>query len=308
MSLDFLNTRKDLRKDTLNFKHLVWESNHRTGDVRYSLSNKSRLDVFYNPILNTLRVKGSLPYFIHGHNFRPTTKDVTDAILLISDMLNIDLADSEILAFENGEILETDLSIREILANHIRARGMKTRIYDNGKYFENALLFMKMYNENINMYKIPLNVRKEAARDYGYDPTRNYIKIENHYKKPEAYFKERGIKLSTLMDEDFETELKNDLLTTYQSIQKTGLIEIPTDKRNLSTPTIILLALKEMEKVYGFDSNTVIKNILKSIPNEVLSKGNKKDRRTQIKRLTEALKGSQRSIYDLSELLVATMR
>ena len=309
MSFDYLDIRKDVRKDTLNFKHLTQKSVYLdSGVLNYSLSHKSSLDVSFNPHTDVLRVKGSLPYFLRGHNFKTTNQDFINSLMLASDMLNVDLSIGEVLAFEYGAILETDIALKEIFANHIRVKDMKTLTYDYGKYFEDKILRMKMYNVKANMQnKLSLQIRNEAERDYGYDKTKNYLKIEDHYKRPEPYFKERGIKVMTLLDEDFEINIKNEVLTNYQRIEKTGVIEIPNDKGSLTTPTLLLLALKELEMIYGFNANETVSNIIKSIPNDVLNKNDKKGRRSQIKRLSNALNRPQGSKYDLTELLVATM-
>jgi hypothetical protein len=135
-------------------------------------------------------------------------------------MLNVDLFEGEVIAFEDGVILEPVIPTKEILANHIRIKGMETWRLKKGKYFVDDILIVKMYDEKYNMYKIPTQIRLEAKRDFGYEVDKNYLKVENHYKNAEVYFKERGIKVSRLFKEDFEVNLKNDLLTNYQRIEK----------------------------------------------------------------------------------------
>jgi len=66
----------------------------------------------------------------------------------------------------------------------------------------------------------------------------------------------------------------------------TGAIEIPKTKKGLSCATLILLALKEAAKVYGFDEKEYLKNVLKSIPCDVLNKNDRKYRKEQLKHIS----------------------
>ena len=80
----------------------------------------------------------------------------------------------------------------------------------------------------------------------------------------------------------------------------------PTNKKDLSTPDIVMLALAEVQINAG-ESLQEIKKMLyakiNSIPEEVLSKPDKDSRKRQIKSLLEKLQEEPTSQWDLSKKL-----
>lgn len=78
-------------------------------------------------------------------------------------------------------------------------------------------------------------------------------------------------------------------------------IVIPSDKKDLSTPAILLMALTEKALNQGEDINKVLNAFINSIPEDILSSNDKKARKRQFKALSERIQSSEISEFDMSE-------
>jgi hypothetical protein len=86
---------------------------------------------------------------------------------------------------------------------------------------------------------------------------------------------------------------------------KTGKSIMPTSKADINAGTIPLMILKELESVYNFNTEELIKNKLKAIPEDVFSPS---DRKARLRTIRDNLKkiGLQGiSKYDILDLLQA---
>lgn len=84
-----------------------------------------------------------------------------------------------------------------------------------------------------------------------------------------------------------------------------SVYQIPTDKKDLSASNLYLLALKQAEGRFGFNAEDLILLLLKTIPEDVLTKEDRKKRRAKIREDFAKLPStaSGKSAFDVSELL-----
>lgn len=109
--------------------------------------------------------------------------------------------------------------------------------------------------------------------------------------------------MNEVLKDDFMQLCKNDLINSYKSIMKTGIVKLPDSKGDLNAGTIPLIVLKELEALYHFNSEELIMQKLKSIPEDKLSKEDKKARHKILKSNLNKIDSSQISKYDISERL-----
>ncbi|HMU59466.1 MAG TPA: hypothetical protein PKD42_14435, partial [Chitinophagaceae bacterium] len=91
--------------------------------------------------------------------------------------------------------------------------------------------------------------------------------------------------------------------TKYQSIMKAKTIEL-RNKKQLTSSTIPLIILKEYESLLPCKAEDLIKQKIKAIPAEILTKDDKKSRRRQIGYNWKKITSDSPCKYDVSELLI----
>jgi hypothetical protein len=309
MNLDYIEISKSFGKDKPNLGYLQKEATYPNAE-RYSFQGCKKIEIWNYPEKYQLSVKGSLPYFINGHNFHSSLEDWLEALNYLSSCLNQNLYLGFIEAFEFGTIQEIPYPENAFLRNHVKIAGMASKEYlqghiITGKEFVSPYLKVKLYDVSRNIKsKLDKTLQEELSRLWGWDRAKHYIKLENHYKKPEAYFKD-NLQLHDILSSEFQINLKMDLISTYQKIMKTGNTVLPEKKADINAGTIPLLILKELESVYHFNIEDILKAKLKEIPEEILSLA---DRKARMKILRDNLKKisiSGKSEFDISEFLEA---
>jgi hypothetical protein len=313
MNYDFTGLTKNISNDNLCFNYLEHKATYVEGLEKFILKGVENIEIYYNPNASEISIKANFPYFMQGHNFSFSSQNMKEAIQYTSELLNLNLFDSLVKTLEFGSIIELDFPIDEFLFNHISLKGkaIQPHLTQNkltGKYFKDGLMVHKLYNAGANMKsKLSSTIREDLSNNYGYDKAKNYLKIENHYKKPEVYFKKRNLYLNEVLNSSFMNECKEDLITTYKSIMKTGIIKLPEDKKNINAGTIPLLILKELEALFHFNSEELIYLKLKSIPEEILNKNDKKARKAIISSNLDKINNkSVLSNYDITSKLENT--
>ena len=306
MIFDYVEIEKYIpAKVKPNFGYLVDTENVNFGYRKFIFDGMSNLSIYWHEQNRFLRIRGSLPYAFQKHNFNFTNQDVREAGKYLEEFLGLTLFDAMVTTFEAGIWLEVPFRPDAYFRFHERIKSMKTISFDRGRYFEDSILKVKMYDAGYNLKtKTSSDVRFALQSDFGYSEDLN-LKIENHYKKPEIQFKQRPIQLLDLTYEEFTERCKIDLLATYQSIVKTPTMSMPTDKKNLSSSTIPLIALKQLEQKFGFNTEVEILAILKSIPKDVLSSEDRKKRKKQLLenlgKISSPTDGL--NLFDVSDLL-----
>jgi hypothetical protein len=312
MNLDYIEISKFLDKDKPNLEYLQREAYYPNAE-RYSFQGCKKIEIWNYPERNQLSIKGSFPYFLNGHNFNSSLEDWKEGLDYLSSCLNINLYTGLIEAFEFGTIQEIPFTENAFLRNHVKIQGMEARSYNKvqiitGKEFISPSLKVKLYDSNRNIKsKLDKPIQEEISRLWGWNKEKHYIKIENHYKKPEAHFR-GNVYLNEILSSEFQYNLKMELYKTYQKIMKTGNIILPEKKADINAGTIPLIILKELESIYHFNIEDMLKAKLKEIPEDILSLS---DRKARLKILRENLKKisfSGKSDFDISELLEAKIQ
>ena len=255
--IDYAEITKHLCKDNPCFDHLQYEAGYSSGWNKFLLKGCKEMEVWHNESNNLLKVKGSLPYYWQKHNFSFDMDSLHDSIQDISERLKINLWEAELSKFEYGSIIEVLSKPNELIRHHIKSRGMQTRsINPDAKIFEGIIQSIKLYDAGRNMKnKLDKAIRSHLIHTYGYDPTKHYLKIENHYKKPYTVLNNgMRILVNDLLIPEFILKCKADLLYQYQNIIKTVSFLIPKDKKALSAGNIILLAFKEAEGLFNINA------------------------------------------------------
>ena len=305
--MDYIEIAKFLNKDKLCFDYLQKNATYE-GAERYYFNRCNKLEVWYMEATNQVKIKGSIPYFINGHNFYSSYSDWNEGLDYLQNCMNINIFDGLVNCFEFGTIQEIPFPEPEFLRNHIKAKGMQTREYHKGniltgKEFDSSSLKIKLYDVSRNIKnKLPKPVRNEISKFHGWDKEKHYIKIENHYKKPEAFFK-GNLHLNEVLASSFQNNLKNELLNSYQKIMKAENLIIPKNKADINAGTIPLMILKKLESEYNFKTEDLINNILKEIPEDVFSLNDRKARQRIIKENLKKIKLQGESKYNIEKLL-----
>jgi hypothetical protein len=309
MNLDYIEIAKSINKDNINFHYLDKVATYKTAE-RYYFDRCRRIEVWYYEAINQIRIKGSLPYWINGHNYYSSLNDWREGLDYMQGCLGINIFSGMIESFEFGTIQEIPCNEVTFLKNHLGIRGMGTKEYTRGqtltgKEFHSADLKVKLYDVSRNIKnKLGKSLQAEISKLYGWNRERHYIKIENHYKKPEALLG-GNICLYELLSEPIQKRLQEDLISTYQKIMKTGKTIIPDKKSDINSGTIPLLILKELEEIYNFKTEDLLKQKVKEIPEEILSPADKKARQRILRENLKKISQKDISDYDITELLKA---
>jgi len=310
--IDYTEITKHLCKDNPCFDHLQYEASYKSGWNKFLLKGCKEMEVWHNEANNILKVKGSLPYYWQKHNYNFDRKDLQESIRDISARLKINLWEAELTKFEYGSIIEVQAKPEELIRHHIKIKGMQTRsINPDAKYFEGIIQSLKLYDAGRNMKnKLDKAIRSHLSQAYGYDQGKQYLKIENHYKRPyKALNSGIRILVNDLLIPEFYQKCKDDLLSQYRNIMKTESIPIPKDKKALSAGNVVLLAFKEAEALFPVNAEEMINSLLKSIPEEVLNQNDKKARKRAFKKMLKEISdpgggarlGNQYDLYSILE-------
>lgn len=261
---------------------------------------------------NTLKLQGSITYFIQGHNFTYSNSIFCEAIKTIENMLKCHLWDAYVDEFEFGKIIKVEYEPKEYITKHYsddKKLTMNERGKDRGyfKWWEAQNLSLKMYDINRNIKNKQSNIGKQTLIDIGWNPAEHYLKWEAHYKKPHQYFNNGiGIKLSDLVKPAFQTTISTDLIYQYSRLSTMKSIVTPNDKKSLKTADIILLELAESMINSNFsiqETQKKLYNRINNISKDILSDSDKKARKRQINSLIKKLKEEKTSKWDITEKL-----
>jgi len=311
MNFDYADLTKSIGKDKLSYQYLEELGAYPNGFKSYILKGVEKMKVRIHQEAGLIELKANLPYYWQGHNFNFTKATMIEALQHTSDMLNINLFQAEIRSFEFGCIVEVSQKPDDFLNNHLSYKGKPFQEFLNkshsaitGKEFENKVLKVKLYDAGLRLRQMTSkSIRQELELTSGYEQKKNYIKLENHYKNPNAYFKNRSLFVNEVLQDSFMQLCKKDLIETYKNIMKTGLIKIPTNKKDLNVGTLPLIVLKEVGLIYGFNPEELIKQKVKAISEDILNPYDKKARQEQIKQNWKKIASEEESQYDITKQL-----
>ena len=316
--IDFIQATKHLSdKDRLFLGLCRQEAEYSSGWKKYWLQGCEKLEIWWNPDLNWIRLQGSVMYYWHGHNFTFSKRIFVAAIDHIARLLHISLWDAMVEAFEYGVVLEVQSKPKEYISRHSALpsekliTNEKPKDRGNFRWWNDGYVSLKMYDAARNL-KMKQGLQRQAIlKESGWNPEGEYLKWEAHYLKPEILNHGKGLLLADLMNPNWEDIFKEDLYLQYKRIYPMKTLMIPSNKKDLSSADIVMVALAELQINAG-ESLQEIRRMLyakvNAIPDEVLSKSDKDSRKRQIKALLEKLQEEPESRWDLSGKLEEALR
>lgn len=316
--IDYIQATKHLSdKDRLFLGHCRLEAEYSSGWQKYWLQGCEKLEIWYNPSLNWMRLQGSIMYYWQGHNFTYDKKGFVAAIDHIIKILHISIWDAMIETFEYGVIMQVPKKPKEYIKRHSSIPSEKLTLNEkpkdkgNFRWWEDKNVCNKMYDAAQNIKKKQGLQRKEILKELGWNPERGFLKWEAHYLKPEILNHGKGLLLADLMKPYWENVFKEDLYVQYKRLIPMKSLITPTNKKDLSSADIVMLALAEAQINAGENLQEVKKMLydkINAIPEGVLSKADKDSRKRQIKSLFDKLQESPESEWDLSEKLEKALK
>ena len=219
--------------------------------------------------------------------------------------------------FEYGVIMQVPKKPKEYIKRHSSIPSEKLTLNEkpkdkgNFRWWEDKNVCNKMYDAAQNIKKKQGLQRKEILKESGWNPERGFLKWEAHYLKPEILNHGKGLLLADLMKPYWENVFKEDLYVQYKRLIPMKSLITPTNKKDLSSADIVMLALAEAQINAGENLQEVKKMLydkINAIPEGVLSKADKDSRKRQIKSLFDKLQESPESEWDLSEKLEKALK
>ena len=283
-----------------------------SGWQSFLLNGSRDLQVLWHQGLGALKIQGSLPYFLKGHNFSFSRQEYEEAINLIGELLGgCELWGAEVERFENGIIVPVTQAPKEYIKNHfaLSSSGFKKAVREknagNSCLWEGTAEDLKMYDEGANIRRKQTLAARQELEAEGWNPEGNYLKFEVRYKKPAARFNQgRALELGLLQDADFCARLNEDLLLQYKKLRPMkGLLQ-PTNKKDFSTLDAVLITLANMLNQQGLPLQEAKKAVYYTInQGQCLGKADKDARKAQVRKAFGKLAESDSSQWDLEETL-----
>ena len=308
--IDFIKATKILDKDTPFLGHCELEVTYNTsGWEKYLLHGCSDIELRWNPQTKWIMLQGSIMYYCQGHNFTFDKRLFFEAIQHINNLTKVDWWSAIVEVLEFGVIMEVQEQPKEYIKNHYApAREkltMNEKPQDKGclKWWKDSNVSLKMYDENRNIKMKQSKVMQETIEEAGWNPCGKYLKWECHYIKPQVLNHGNGLKLCNLMNPKWECIFKEDLYLQYKRLIPMKGIIIPTDKKELSTPDILVLDEVQAAMALGETIEEVKKRKYDFINALPLKKGDKDARKRQVKSLFDKIEEESESKWDLSDKL-----
>ena len=315
--IDFVSATKCKGKDTPNLSFCKLVAAYNSGWQLFHLDGCEKLKVWNNADAGLLKIEGSLPYFLQGHNFSFCRSAFVEAVEYLQQALDVPLWDAEVSAFEFGAIMQVEGKPKTYIQNHFAAAGCKLLQNEKPKdagtfrWWEDSAEALKLYDAGRNIELKQGLKRREAIRQAGYDPDRQYLKFETHYKKASMLKHGRAVLLEDLQMPAWLQFLKENTLQQYHLLGTMRTLELPASKKDLSSTDIIAAALVEAcMNTEGKQPQEVKKQLfqrINAVPDSLLSKTDKDARKRQINAIFGKLKESSSSQYDLTAKLEAAL-
>lgn len=311
--IDFIQLSKFVPdKDSVFLGYCQLESKYSSGWEKYILRGCKNIELLWHPSNNVLRLKGSLPYYMKGHNLTFDTREFIEAINHIEKMIQVQLWDAVVEKLEYGVIMTVEEQPKRYIRNHTPLpsehliQNEKPKDKGSFRWWEDRNVSLKMYDANKNAKtKVDTNTIN-SLKDNGWNFNSNCLKFEVHYKCPEILNNGTEIFLYMLAEERFQDRLKEDLYSQYKRLQPHKAFVPPISKKCLKSSNILALTMVEAFGAIGYTVQ-IVKDIvyekIRSIPNEILSKSDKDARRRQIRSLFESIQEEHESKWDLSQHL-----
>lgn len=315
--IDFISITKHTDKDSLylgNCKQI--STYHDSGQALYYLQGCEKMKVFYSQRTGLLKVEGSLPYFLNGHNFSFSREEAVQAVEILDSMLGqVGLWGAIVEKFENGVIVPVDAKPKEYIARHYASASAhlkKVHKDKNGGKFE----LWQARGEDIKLYDAGANLlmkqgmaRRDAIKLAGWNPDLNYLKCEVRYTKPEALNGNAPVLLEKLQNLNFLNMLKGNLMEQYHLLSPARALVLPSDKKNFTSLDAVLFTLVDvLMNGQGLPLAEAKKQIYSTINQaDCLSKADKDARKAQVKKAFDRLEEAPESKWDLTARLAEAL-
>ena len=317
--IDFISATKCIGKDSINLSNCRPLPVYFNGRQKYQIEGCERLAVWHNPTAGLLKIEGSLPYWLQGHNFAFSRDGYIEAVELLQQALYLPLWDAEVDAFEYGAIVQVESEPKQYIQRHYAPAGSKLKLNENGKdagafrWWADSFESLKMYDAGKNIKMKQGLRRREVIQQAGYCPTSDYLKFEIHYKSKAMPILNNGraVLLETLQEPGWLSHLKQNTIEQYHQLKTIRTLELPTSKKDLSSTDILALAFVE-----GFmnaegkpvqDAKKELFQRINALPDTLLTKADKDARKRQLNAIFGRLKESESSPWDLTEKIEAAL-
>ena len=265
------------------------------------------MEVHWHPDTGRLKVKGSLPYFIKGHNFTCSYQDFVEGVEVLQNLLQVPLWGAEVDCFEYGTICPVKDKPALYIRNHFAPASSRLNLNERGKdkgafrWWSDAEKSLKLYDPGKNLKTKQDLKAREVIRDEGYDPQQNYIKFEVHHRKP-YNLQGRTIKVEDLQNPQFIEFLNCNLIENYHKLKPMRTLLPAQDKKNLSALDIAVSVYVEDLLNQGIPVEDARKKVYQFINRaECLSQQDKDSRKATIRKAFSKLQESDKSKWDLTE-------
>lgn len=310
--LDYIAISKPFEyKDTPNLSNLQMSGvDYERGVEYFKIDGCERLAVSWSEQARILRLKGSLPYYFQGHNFSFDKQTFEEAVDYLQGRLGAGLWDASLDAVEMGVIFEVERRPKVYIRNYHAKEGAAflenelARSKGNFKYWEESGGdSLKMYDAGRNIKMKQGWRRREVIEQAGWNPDRDYMKIEAHIRKPEQMNGGRPFLLEDCLEPAKYGLLRARLRELYNQIEAMKTLETPTDKKNLTTQDLLALAyVEEYMNAHDCSPDEAKKRLyerINAVEDRTLTSDDKKARKRQINALFGKMKVAETSEYEL---------
>ncbi len=308
--IDYISITKNLHKDTPSLEHCNWAAGYSSGWQVYYAKGIKEMKVRWNPDAAQLKLQGSLMYFLQGHNFTCGKGDFVQGIEYLQGLLHVGLWDSSIEVLEFGTIMEVEYKPALYIKNHHARKGVNLTESEKGgdkgscRKWENSLEQLKMYDARKNLMQKQGLQRRAIIEQAGWNPDAQYLKFEAHYLKPALLNSGNDLLLEDVLQPAVYENLKKITQAQYQLLEPMRTLELPTDKKNLTSADIVLQAFVEgfinAEGCTPQEAKKALFKRVNMIPDAILTKADKDGRKRQINALFDRVEVAPESQWDLT--------
>lgn len=273
----------------------------------YTLQGCKEMEVHWNPEQGTLRVKGSLPYYLQGHNFSFSNADLVEGVGMIQGLLGVPLWDAQLEEFEFGCIFPVAVKPALYIRNHTALPEAHLYMNEKGRdkgafrWWDDSARALKLYDAGRNIKMKQGMKAREVIEDSGYNPEGEYLKFETHWKKPHLLNGGRGLVLDDLQNQHTLQVLSSTLVNEYHQLQPMRTLVQPTNKKDLSAVDIAVSVLAEALMNQGLPIDEIKKRVYDYINQApCLDKQDKDARKLTFRKAFGKLQESEESQWDLT--------
>lgn len=303
--IDFISATKCLDKDSPNLSNCNWISSNVVGWDRYEIIGQKPMKVLWKPMGGLLKVEGSIPYFLQGHNFSFDVGGYVEAIGYLQELLGVGLWDACLNEFEHGVVFPVEGKPADYIRYHssLPSSRLKECVNGNdrgsGKWWKGDFADLKIYDPKVNLHhKVGMKQRMGIA---GYDPDLRYLKFEAHYKKPHLLNQGVNLSVEDLQCPERLAMLNDMLLSQYQLLHPMKTLIKPTDKGELKYQELITRQLVEVLMNQGMSIQDAKKEVFRFMDGfDILSTKDKDNRKAMARKIFNGLKESEVSQWDLT--------